>query len=481
VTTTTPLALLLAALAALAAGCSLVQRPTRPTRCSAPAGLSATPAPGNRLAVILGMAAAGADSARVLFRVDAGPERATPFAPVRGERVRAPVLGLPAGARLSARIELWAGSARRLSPPVTCAIGALPRALAGIHLQTRYGQRSGGYILTEMLRGRTGYVVAFDSLGRIAWYHDLGPAHSTGDVKQQPNGDITAWAGSSFGYQPDSTGRFVELRPTGRLVREFRAPGGYYTDPHELRLVFAGDTLQAAYFFGYDLRHVRRLGGKGDGWLAAHTLFRRDAAGAVTPIVSGWQLFSLADTLAAPHDDMHDFEHPNSLDFDTDGNLLVSFRNFDQVVKIDARTGAVLWRLGGPRSDFRFVGDPLGGFAGQHYVRLLDDGDILLYDNRWSRPPLASRAAEYRLDLARHTATLVAAFRTHPRRYTDSTGSVQRLASGYTLVAYAHDYLIAEFNPRGEEVAEAAVTGAKKLGVGYRMLVVPSLYRYELP
>ncbi len=474
-------ALVLAALV-LPAGCNVFAGRATPTTCASAPGISAAANPWSVLAVSLAVPARGADSARALYRVDDGGERATPFVRVRGPLAHAAVLGLREHARLLARVELRRGERADTSPVVRCVAGTLPRALRGIRLETRYGLRSGGYILTELLRGKNVFAVAFDSVGHLVWYRDLGRAHSVGDVKQQPNGDVTAYVGNSFGWQADSTSHFVELRPTGELVREFRAPPGYYTDPHELRLVFQGDSLRAAYFFGYDLRHVRaaRDGRPRPVAISAHTIFRGDGVGAAVPLAHGWKLFALADTAATPHD-ATDFDHPNSLDFDRDGNLIVSFRNFDQVAKLDARTGAVIWRLGGPRGDFRFVGDPLGGFAGQHYARVLANGDLLLYDNRWSRPPLASRAVEYRLDPASHTATLVSAFEEHPLRYTDSTGSVQRLASGYTLVEYAHDYVLDEFNAAGEEVAEAAVTGASKLGVGYRMLDVPSLYEYEAP
>ena len=46
-----------------------------------------------------------------------------------------------------------------------------------------------------------------------------------------------------------------------------------------------------------------------------------------------------------------DFFHINSVDLDGDGNLLVSGRSTHTVYKLD-RSGAILWRLGGKRSDF---------------------------------------------------------------------------------------------------------------------------------
>src|SRR5256886_8786772 len=46
--------------------------------------------------------------------------------------------------------------------------------------------------------------------------------------------------------------------------------------------------------------------------------------------------------------------HGNSLDLDTDGNLIVSFRSLSEITKIDTRTGAVLWRMGGLKNQFVF-------------------------------------------------------------------------------------------------------------------------------
>src|ERR1041385_1355685 len=37
--------------------------------------------------------------------------------------------------------------------------------------------------------------------------------------------------------------------------------------------------------------------------------------------------------------------HGNALDFDTDGNLIVSFRNLGEITKIDVASGAVIWRM----------------------------------------------------------------------------------------------------------------------------------------
>ena len=58
-----------------------------------------------------------------------------------------------------------------------------------------------------------------------------------------------------------------------------------------------------------------------------------------------------------------DFDHPNSIDQDANGNYIVSFASLGEITNIDAVTGAMLWRLGGRHNQFTFVGDLLGGFG----------------------------------------------------------------------------------------------------------------------
>src|SRR5205807_1939637 len=76
---------------------------------------------------------------------------------------------------------------------------------------------------------------------------------------------------------------------------------------------------------------------------------------------------------------VYDYLHLNSIDVAPDGNLLVSGRHTWALYKIDRVTGAVVWRLGGKRSDFAL--GPGAGFAWQHDARHLSDGRISLFDD----------------------------------------------------------------------------------------------------
>ena len=106
----------------------------------------------------------------------------------------------------------------------------------------------------------------------------------------------------------------------------------------------------------------------------------------------------------------YDYFHINAIEEDRDGTLLVSARHTHAVYKIRRSNGAVLWRLGGKRSDFRF--GPDARFSWQHDVRRQPDSTITLFDNAAKQPIRGrqSRAIRLRVDEARHTASLVRSY-----------------------------------------------------------------------
>lgn len=97
-------------------------------------------------------------------------------------------------------------------------------------------------------------------------------------------------------------------------------------------------------------------------------------------IIWEWNIFDVANPMET--DDFfrakRDWGHANSLAYAEDGNFLVSFRDFNQIWKIDSKTGKVLWRfgLGGD-----FLLKPEDIFQRQHTAHINDRGDLLIFDN----------------------------------------------------------------------------------------------------
>jgi hypothetical protein len=170
-------------------------------------------------------------------------------------------------------------------------------------------------------------------------------------------------------------------------------------------------------------------------------------------------------------EDPYDYLHVNSIDIAPDGNLLVSARHAWAVYKLHRRTGEVIWRLGGKRSDFA-IGEG-AQFRWQHDARQVDERTITVFDNRVYAPTKAdtqSRAIVLDVDTARRTVRLRHAY-THPNRLQAvAMGSVEILANGNLLVGWGSQPYLSEFAPDGTIVADAAMAAGQQ---SYRASRVP--------
>ncbi|HWA58896.1 MAG TPA: arylsulfotransferase family protein [Gemmatimonadales bacterium] len=466
-----------------ALGCDSGSAPPIEPRIEA---VSVGPNPRNALALDVAAHTLRADSIRFQFTVAGGAPDSTGFFPAPGNDTF-PVLGLRPDTSYSVVAEAVGPAGVGRSTPVTVRTGSLPPGLVGVHLEVS-GVPTPGYAVTAVMPGDgSGYLVAFDSAGRLAWYRGVpfDQGEQVLDVRRWPNGNYTMYVGGSSGWQPVQ-GSYLEITPRGVLRRQFRAPAPYYTDGHDIRLEFQDTTLTAVELFSYDLRptDLTSIGGPADVLLAGHQLLRMAPGGTPDFFWNGWDYFKLTDWIE--HAGLFafnpiDFDHPNSLDVTSDGAYLVSWRHLSEVNKIHAQSGRVIWRLGGANNQFTFVDDPENGFSGQHYAREIAPGEILLYDNGISHATPETRMVQYRLDEAAHTATLVWEYRHTPAYLTGTRGSVDRLESGNTLIGWATMGRIEEVTPTKVSLWEGQVMAGTTPLSFYRALRTPSLYRFARP
>lgn len=434
----------------------------------------------NVLSAIATVTIADADSARLVFWTGSEAHRAAPVttSPASGHMI---ALGLRQSTAYSFAVEAYGGGTTTTSDTVTFTTAAMPAYLALASITSR-APASGGYILTAIHLANDWFVVAFDSTGVPAWYHEFtGTQRPTFETRQQPNGNLTALTGGSGGEV--AAGQGVEMTPDGTVIRTIVATAPSYLDLHDLLL----DDQGGAVMFQYTRRHLDLSAGGGpvDTVISGHQLVRQDADGAPTVVFDAWDHFTVSDGVE-PAAGQVDFDHPNSISIAPDGNYVVSWRDFDAITKINASTGAIMWTLAGSHSmltsSFTFVGDPLGGFSAQHSARVLSNGNLLIFDNGTLHTVHASRAVEYHLDEVAHTATLVWSYTHAPSIFVQVTGSVQRLANGNTLIGWTYGLplLATEVSPAGTVVWEGTLN-APGPQVPYRFTKIASLYGYSDP
>jgi len=455
----------------LGLGTSCLDQPTGATgNHPGISGLAVGQNPYNALSTVVSCTVTYADSVRVVYGADGEPELATPYYRMRGDSARIATLGLRPNTNYYHVVEAVGSGISVVSDTLRLTTGDLPPLLRNVRLDVT-GLAPGGYILTPV------------TLFQIRWYRAFAAGLPAGEAKQQPNGDFTVFLGSSQGWQP-TYGRYLEFTPSGQIVQSYAANPPFYTDNHEILLSVMDDSL-TAHLFGYELRRIDLSfkGGPPDALVAGHVLLRQSAMGQVQFLWNAWDHFVVADWIEPTGvNPPLDFDHPNSLDVDLDGNYVASFRHMGEITKIDRQTGAIIWRLGGRNNQFAIVSDPLGGFSAQHSVRVLDNGNLLLYDNGLRHTPPESRAVEYRLATNAKTATAVWQYRRVPPVFTPFLGSVQRYQNGNTLIAFSTAGLIVEVDPNGNSIWEGMLTlGMPSTPIILGAFKVPSLYRYERP
>jgi hypothetical protein len=147
----------------------------------------------------------------------------------------------------------------------------------------------------------------------------------------------------------------------------------------------------------------------------------------------------------------YDYLHVNSVQQDSDGNLIVSARNTWTVYKINASTGSVMWKLGGRHSSFK-MGD--GTRTAYQHDAILHAGNVMSVfdDGGWPSKRRASRALFERLDMKRMTATLIHAYAHSPALQANVEGSVEERPDGRTFVGWGDASYFSEIDRRGRQI-----------------------------
>jgi hypothetical protein len=400
------------------------------------------------------------------------------------------------------------------SNEATLQTGPLP---AGVPVFSAQGTPSGtGLTLVARLPSDTtdtDYLTIVDGSGAPVWYYLLPDNEgAVGDFQQQPDGTYTMSVNdpsTTINGLVESVALYDQIDVLGNLLHTWKAlgPDGQgnpvvdtsgnvvkvlATDAHEMRIRPDGSAL----LFGFvsETMDLRAYGGFPAATVVGDVFENVTVAGQVTFAWNALEHFGPADqdpAAAVLSTATVDLTHGNAIEVASDGNYLLSFRNVSQIVKVDSRTGDIIWQLGGagisspeyaagPMGDFIFVNDPLGGFSCQHGVRELPNGDLIVFDDGNCHPGLQSRAVEYALDTEAMTATFVWDTTPQTDLYTYILGYAQRLSNGNTVTAFGVRNLVIEWDPSGQQQLWTLTDSSHPFGL-YRAYRLDSLYTYAAP
>jgi hypothetical protein len=300
-----------------------------------------------------------------------------------------------------------------------------------------------------------------DNQGRIVWFLPT-PGNLATDFRVQTyqGNPVLTWsqgityadtkAGDTTDYVADST---------YKVIATVQAGNGYNADIHEFQLTPQNTALIAIYnTLQADLSSV---GGPSSGPVSEGVVQEIDVA--TGKVLLEWHSLpdiALTESYAAVPSQSsgipYDYFHLNSVKLDADGNILVSARHTWAVYKVNRTTGAIMWRLGGKKSDFA-LGSGLP-FAWQHDVEAVDATTIRIFDNESDGSPVLpySRVIWVTHDDVAMTAS-VAQQIVHPAGLSVlAEGSAQALANGNTFIEWGILGRLSEFSPAGQLLFDAS-------------------------
>jgi hypothetical protein len=309
------------------------------------------------------------------------------------------------------------------------------------------------------------YIMILDDAGWPVFFRKM--LGQTWDFKKQPNGLLTY-----FDRRETGDRRTKGMDSTYTVVEEWLPGGGYdpwVSDGHDFQLLPNGNAL--LLLFDHRMIDMSQVvpGGCPNAIVRGVVLQEMDP---LHNVVFEWRSWDHLEITDAVHEDLTacfvDYVHTNSMEYDTDGNILISNRNIDEVVKIDRVTGDVIWRMGGSQNEFTLVGDTQW-FTYQHCARRTATGTITVFDNGSFSSPQESRVVEYQVDEVSKVATRVWEYRHVPAIYANSNGTAQRLPNGNTLISWGTNGRVTEVRNDGTKALDMQfVQGADRTYAAWR-------------
>jgi hypothetical protein len=337
-------------------------------------------------------------------------------------------------------------------------------------LQPAHGTAPGFvFIAPSSGPGQRGAMI-FDDNGELVWFDPVKHKAVTDFKAQLYHGKpvLTWWEGKAVHGLGD--GEWVVLDASYRELARFSTAHGLHGDLHEFVITPQNTALVTSNEVkAWDLRSV---GGSRRGLVVGGVVQELQ-------LPSGrllWEWHSL-DHVAVAETEIKqrpgprfDYFHINSIDVAPDGNLIISARNTWAAYKVSRRTGRILWRLGGKRSDFTFGKG--ARFEWQHDVREHADGVLSVFDNAAApQEEPQSRALLLALDTKRKHVSLEHAYTHRPDPVLSHfLGDTQLLGNDNVFVGWGGSPYVTEFSRSGAIAFDARLPHG---GQSYRAFRFP--------
>lgn len=351
------------------------------------------------------------------------------------------------------------------SEEATFHTASIPRAMLRMLWTEKADQSFTGYILSQRarLKGDHGFVYMLNNNGETTWYNK---------VSGLPK--LSYWTENNTVLL--LSGNPKHERSAGDHIFEFDVYGNELINldltqistpieaHHEIRYAHDGSLLTLIY--DRKIVDLTAQGGKSDQEIKGDAIVRLDKTG---KILWKWSVFDVLDPLTSTYafDSLGEWGHANTLSIDQDGNYLISFRDWNEIWKINSTNGSLIWKLG-EKGDFKLSSE--FNFSGQHAIHINPRGEYMMFDNGVKNK--RSRILSFTLNEEAKTVDVKLNIRLPENLYSEKRGSAYFMDSERILVCSPESSSVVIIDLQGNVLARAH-TGLPDY---YRAVYVPHLY-----
>jgi len=310
-----------------------------------------------------------------------------------------------------------------------------------------------------------GGAMIMDTAGDLVWFlPDRNRQDSIMDFQQQIlNGKpVLTWFEGRVVAGGYGLGVAKIADSSYQVIHTLHAHNGQQVDEHEFNISPQGTALISA--FNKQRYDLSKLGGPKKGWLLSGIAQEIDIQ--TGELLFEWDSLDHVgfDETYLPVEGGHgskefpyDYFHINTIQDAGDGDLLIGARNTWCMYKVSRKTGEIVWRLNGKKTDFTMA--PGSEFYWQHDTRLHDRTTLTVFDDGYDgvlpKNEKQSRALILNVDYDKLLVTLRQEF-IHPRTLilSKAMGNAQMLPGGGMFVGWGTNPYFSEFDASGKLVLD---------------------------
>lgn len=233
--------------------------------------------------------------------------------------------------------------------------------------------KKGFMLLAKRETPGVAYIV--DYQGNLRWYHTV---EDTGFKVALFTNEQTILSILGTNDEPTSYGsEILEINLQGDTLTHIKKGQGDFKQVihHEILKKSANEIVTLTV--DQKIMDLTSIGGKKNDTINGDGILIMDKKGKQ---IWKWSVFDDLDPMKdkALLKTKKDWTHANSLNYDKDGNFLISFYNNGQIWKVDSKTGKVIWKLGKGGTMTMSKGSD---FSQAHAAHINQEGSLLFFDN----------------------------------------------------------------------------------------------------